>query len=76
MVTRFFMWCTIVNMSLFALAFLFLIFGSDFVYKMHGKWFPMPRETFNIVLYSYLGVYKLLIFVFNLVPWVALIIIG
>ncbi|MFO7976235.1 MAG: hypothetical protein R6V12_16555 [Candidatus Hydrogenedentota bacterium] len=74
--TRFFMWCTIVNVALFALAFLFLVFASDFVYRMHGKWFPMPRETFNVVLYCYLGVYKLLILVFNLVPWVALAIIG
>lgn len=76
MLTRFFMWCTIVNTGLLAFAFLFLVFASDFVYRMHGKWFPMPRETFSIVLYGYLGVYKLLILVFNLVPWVALAIIG
>lgn len=76
MLTRFFMWCTIVNVGLFALAFLFLAFASDFVYRMHGKWFPMPRETFNLVLYAYLGVYKILILVFNVVPWVALVIIG
>ena len=76
MLTRFFMWCTIVNVALFVLGFWFLVFASDFVYRMHGKWFPMPRETFSIVLYGYLAVYKLLILVFNLVPWVALAMIG
>ena len=76
MLTRFFMWCTIVNAGLLAISFLFLAFAADFVYKMHGKWFPMPRETFTVVLYAYLGLYKILILVFNLVPWLVLASIG
>ncbi len=35
----------------------------------------MPRETFNVVLYSFIGVYKLLVFVFCVVPYLALLII-
>jgi len=30
------------------------------------------REAFNIITYSYLGVYKILIIVFSLVPYLAL----
>ncbi len=77
MLTRFFMWCTILNGGLLALSFLVVAlgFGSDFVYGMHSKWFPMPRDTFNTVLYLLIGVYKIFVFVFNLVPWVALVII-
>ncbi len=73
--TRFFMWCTILNMGLLVLSFLILAFAGDFVYKIHGKWFPMPRETFNVVLYSFLGMYKIIVFVFNVIPWAALAII-
>lgn len=76
MLTRFFMWCTILNMVLLVLSFLILAFAGDFVYKIHGKWFPMPRETFNVVLYSFLGIYKIIVFVFNVMPWAALAIIG
>jgi hypothetical protein len=76
MLTRFFMWCTILNMGLLVLSFLILAFAGDFVYKIHGKWFPMPRETFNVVLYSFLGMYKIIVFVFNVIPWAALAIIG
>jgi len=73
--TKFFMWCTILNIGLLMLSFLIVAFNGDFVYKMHSKWFPMPRETFNVVLYSFIGMFKIIVFVFNIVPWVVLTII-
>ena len=75
MLTRFFMWCTIVNFWFLMFSFLFLVFAGDFVYKTHSKWFPMPRETFNVVLYSFLGMYKIVFLVFNVIPWAVLAII-
>jgi hypothetical protein len=71
------MWCTILNAGLLIASFLLVSygFGSDFVYRMHSKWFPMPRETFNTFMYAFIGIYKILVFVFNLIPWLALIII-
>jgi hypothetical protein len=78
MLTQFFMWCTILNVALLTLSFLVVAFGfgSDCVYRMHSKWFPMPRDTFSTVLYLLIGVYKIFVFVFNIVPWIALTIIG
>jgi len=76
MLTRFFMWCTILNGGLLILSFLFCTFFGDWVYQMHSKWFPMPRETFNVVIYSFVGLLKIVFLVFNVVPWVALLIIG
>ena len=76
MLTSFFMWCTLLNMGLLLLAFLMMAFAGDFVYKMHSKWFSMPRETFNVVLYSLLGFYKIIVYVFNVIPWIALLIVG
>jgi len=48
---------------------------SNVAYRIHTKWLPMPRETFNVVIYSYFGVYKILIIVLNLVPFIALSIV-
>ena len=76
MLTSFFMWCTILNMGLLVSSFLILAFAGDFVYMIHGKWFPMPRETFNVVLYSFIGMYKIIVLVFNAIPWAVLTIIG
>ncbi|MCI5130690.1 MAG: hypothetical protein D3904_04040 [Candidatus Electrothrix sp. EH2] len=73
---RFFMWCTILNVVLLAFSFFIFAFAGDFVYRMHSKWFSMPRETFNVIFYSFIGAYKLFVYVFNIVPWIALIIIA
>jgi hypothetical protein len=76
MLTKFFMWCTILNTALLVLSFLTWVCAADFLYRMHGKWFPLPRETFNAVFYSFIGMYKIIVFVFNVVPWAVLAIIG
>ena len=75
-VRAFFMWCTIVNVALLILSFLICAFAGDLIYRAHGRWFPMSREAFNVVLYSYLGLYKIGVLIFNLVPYIALQIVG
>ncbi len=74
--TAFFMWCTIINVVI--LIVWAIIFGSapDFMYRILIKWFPMPRETFNVVVYSGLAMFRILFVVFFLVPFVALLIVG
>lgn len=77
MLTDFFMWCTIINIIILCCAFFIWLIGADYIYKLHSKCFHLPsRETFNFVFYSFLGLYKILVYVFNLVPWIALLIIS
>jgi len=66
-----FMWCTIINVLLLALSFLFCAYAREWIYRMHSKWFPISREAFNVAIYSFLGLFKILVLVFNLVPWIA-----
>ena len=72
---EFFKWCTILNVALFILSAIIIIVASDFIYSWHGQLFHMPREAFDVILYSFLGLYKIVILVFNLIPYVALRII-
>ncbi len=74
--TTFFMWCTILNGSLLILWTVFSGAAPDLVYRTQSKWFPIPRETFNVVIYSFLGLFKIMVLIFNVVPYVALLIIG
>ena len=74
--TRFFMWCTIINGGLLVLWSVMFKFAPDFVYRTQSKWFPISRETFNVIIYSFLGLFKIVFLVFNLVPYVALLIVG
>ena len=74
--TTFFMWCTIMNGGLLALWATMCLLAPDFVYRTQRIWFPIPRETYNVVIYSFLGLFKISFLVFNVVPYVALLIIG
>ena len=73
--TNFFMWCTIINAGILTASTFFLVFATDFIYRRHTKWFPMPRESFNVVVYSSLVMFEIVFVVFNLVPFVVLLII-
>ena len=76
LLTKFLTWCTILNVGLLVFSALFIMYASDFVYRVHSKLFPMSREVSNVVLYSLLGAYKIIVIAFNVVPWAALAIIG
>ncbi len=74
-IRSFLMWCSIVNIGLLAIAFLFITLAGDWLHRIHSLWFPIPRDTFNLVAYCFLGLFKILVLVFNVVPYVALLII-
>jgi hypothetical protein len=74
--TSFFMWCTIINGALLIYWSMFCVFAPDWVYRMQSRWFPLKRETFDVVIYAFLGGFKGLFIVVNLVPYVALLIVG
>ena len=75
-VTNFFMWCTIINGGIYLLWVGFVIFTPDFIYRVQSRWFPVSRESFDVMIYGFMGLYKLFFIMFNLVPWLALLIIG
>ena len=75
-VRSFFMWCTILNGGLLLLTSLVLLCAGDFVYRLHGRWFPVGREAFSVARYCFVGFMKVLFLMFNLVPYLALVLIG
>ncbi len=74
--TRFFMWCTILNLGFLTLTSIACIFFADFSYRMNHKYFSISREAFNVVIVSFIGLFKIVVIVFNIVPYIALLIIG
>jgi hypothetical protein len=70
------MWCAIIDGALLTLWITMFMLAPDLVYRTQSKWFPLPRETFNVVFYSFLGLFKIVFLVFNVVPYVALLIVG
>ena len=71
----FFLWCTIVNAALLLLTSLACIFLGDFSYRMNHKLFSISRQEFNVMLVSFIALYKIFVLACNLVPYIALVII-
>lgn len=69
-------WCAVINMGLLLWWFLFFTLAHDWTYRFHGKWFNLSVETFDTIHYGGMLLFKLCIFLFNLVPYFALRIIG
>jgi len=74
--TNFFMWCTIMNGVVLTFWTIMLMLAPDLVYRTQNKFFPVSRETFNIIIYLFLGLFKIVFVTLSLVPYVALVIVG
>ena len=75
-VREFFMWCSIINMGLLLISWLFFWTGSGWIYQMHSKWFKISQEQFYALWYSILAFWKISIFLFYIVPYIAMLIVG
>ena len=74
--TSFFMWCTIINSGMLIFLALIYMLAPNLAYRLQSKFIPISRETFDVVFYSFMGLFKVIVLVFNVVPWIALLIIG
>ena len=71
--TEFFKCCSIINISILLIASI-LMMTTDFAYNAHtklGAW-EGSKEAHKQAMYSLLGNYKILIIIFNVVPYFAL----
>ncbi|MEJ2164469.1 MAG: hypothetical protein P8X90_02995 [Desulfobacterales bacterium] len=69
-------WCTVINLALFIWWFLFFALAHDWMYRLHGKWFKISVEKFDAVHYAGMALFKMGILLFNLVPYLAMRIVG
>ena len=69
-------WCALINIGFLFFWWIMFMLARDFIYRMHSKWFKMSEESFNKIHYVGMAIYKLMIFIFNLVPYLALRIVG
>jgi hypothetical protein len=69
------LWCFVINMGILLWWWLFLTFAHNWVYQVHGKWFKISVEKFDTIHYTGILFFKLGIFFFNLVPYLALLIV-
>ena len=72
-ITDLFKWMTLINIGLLILSSVLIMILKNTIFKMHGKLFEIEKDKLAVVIYSYLGMFKLLIIVFNIVPYISLL---
>lgn len=68
-------WCSIINLAILLWWFLFYSLANDWVYSFHGMWFKLSKEQFDSIQYGAMAIYKIGIILFNIVPYLALLIV-
>jgi hypothetical protein len=69
-------WCSAINVGLLIFfAILFLVAGK-LICRIHAKLWGLTEQEVRTQLYRVMSVYKVLVFVFNVIPWIALGIIS
>jgi hypothetical protein len=71
-VTTFLGWCSLINIVLLTVISSLLILGKNAITRLHGKMFGLDDNELKSLYFQYLGQYKILIIIFNLVPYLAL----
>ncbi len=70
--TPFLGWCVLLNYGVLCLWFLLFTCGRDFILSWHRRWFRLSDEQFDAIHYLGMAIYKLAVFIFNLMPYLAL----
>ncbi len=76
MLMKFFGWCSVINIGILAFAAIIIAYMRGPIAQMHGKMFGLDESDLSRAYFQYLGQYKIAIFVFNLIPYLALRLIG
>jgi len=66
------LWSALINYGVLLLWFLIFIVAHDWMYMLHGRWFRLSIEQFDMVHYAGMSIYKIGILLLNLVPWLTL----
>ena len=66
--------CAAINYAVLIVWFMVFSLGHDWLFRIHGKWFTLSVETFDAMHYGLMGLFKICILLFSLVPYLALLI--
>ncbi len=70
------LWCTIINYGFLLVWFLVLVLGPGWRYQLWSGLIHLPIDQFYVINLAGIMLYKIGIILFNLVPYVALRIVG
>jgi hypothetical protein len=67
-------WCSVINIGILLFSTVLIILIRTSISNIHSKMFGLGREDVLRAYFQYLGHYKIVIIVLNIVPYIALVI--
>ncbi|KUM03614.1 hypothetical protein KIF53_21830 [Chromobacterium subtsugae] len=68
--------CLAIHYAILILWFCLFFFRRAWLYRLHSRWFRISEPAFELLNYGGIGLYKILVLVFNLAPLLALWLTG
>lgn len=65
-------WGAVLNLVWLTVLFCLFTLGKDWIYRIHSRWFSIPKETMETVVYAIMGWYKLATFLLFVIPYAVL----
>ena len=73
---HFFAWCTVINYAILIVWFVAMLIGRDWIARLHAKLLGVSEDRVKTIHFYGIAFYKIGILLFNLVPYLALRIMG
>jgi hypothetical protein len=70
------LWCALINAVILAVWGLILVLPHGWLHRWHARWLGLPAAHFDAANYVALVLYKSGVLLFNVVPCVALYLVG
>jgi hypothetical protein len=64
--------CWLISFVLAMFSFVVFTLAGDIIDEMHGKMFGLSSHELDLIIYCGLGLFKLFVFIFFLIPWLAI----
>lgn len=76
MLKEFLLWSALINYAVLFIWFGVFVGAHDWLYRTQQRWFRLSVESFDALSYGGVAMYKIGIFLFNVAPLAALLIVG
>jgi hypothetical protein len=70
------LWCSIMNVAILLIWWIAIMVARDMIHRVHGRWFRLSPQQFDEIHYRVMAQYKMGVILFNVVPYIALRIVG
>jgi hypothetical protein len=66
------LWCAAISYLVLLVWFGTWVVARNAIHRLHSRWFHLERTSYDAMTWLLIGVYKLLVLLFFVIPWIAL----